>query len=91
MPTITVPDATYQRLATVARRSNRSIEELLDPALDEIISAGAEPGVERMLNHDEWLSRLEEWQVLVRNRAATGPTILRVDDSREAIYEGCGE
>ena len=90
MPTIEIPEATYQRLTRRGAALKKTVEELAVPALDE---AFREPGptVPLKLSPEDWQVQFDEWQVTVRQRANRYPLGFEADVSRESIYEGCGE
>jgi len=87
MPTITVPEETYQKLTRRAEAMQTIVDELL-----------AQLAVEPQLGEPpEEFSREEKLQALKRiaqraaARADRYPPGHVTDSSRESIYEGCGE
>lgn len=105
MTTLSLPDTTYQRLAERAAGLNLSVEALLDRvagvgpdlaadrpaglrAFDDLIAgvpAAADPtAADRDRAYAELLRHLDGLDVRF-------PPGLALDDSREAIYAGCGE
>ena len=95
MPTITVPEATYQRLSRRAAALSTSVEALAQPALERV---AREPEANRppldppgQMAHEEWKKGMDEWQAIVESRADRYPPGHVTDCSRESIYEGCGE
>jgi len=95
MPTITVPDETYARIARRAEALGTTVEALVAPVLEQMVTTPkpngppAEPPVE--MPYDEWKKGMEEWQARVLARAIDYPPGFECDVSRESIYEGCGE
>jgi hypothetical protein len=85
MPTleISVPDDTFDRLTRWAAARNLTVEEAIAPILDVIAP--------RVPTQDERQHAFEELTKLIQSRSNRYPQGFRVDDSRESIYEGCGE
>lgn len=97
MPTIIVPDDTYDRIASRAAVLGTTVEALVVPALEQLVEVrqtngqpSATPGE---LPYDEWKANFDDLLALIRNRAEryNYPPGFEVDVSREAMYEGCGE
>ncbi len=97
MPTLDIPQATYDRLARRAAALRTTVESLAVPALEEVArepipavipSTPAEP-VD--LPYDEWKKALDEIVARAEGRAHRYPPGFEADVSRESIYEGCGE
>ena len=84
MPTINVPESTYARLKVWAAVHNQTVEEVVTPVLDQLVPEG--PAAD-----GDWLKAFDELTELIQSRADRYPPGFRVDDSRESIYEGCGE
>ena len=91
MPTLEIPEATYNRLARRAAALSTSVEALAVPALEDVARGPEAAATPAELPLDEWQSRFDEWQAGVRKRADRYPPGFRADVSRESIYEGCGE
>lgn len=95
MPTITVPDDTYRRLAERAAAQGTTVEQLAAPALEQLAGGAGENGhtVTSPADppYDEWKRRFDEWMAVVDARAGRYPPGFQADVSRESIYEGCGE
>ena len=87
MPTITVPDDVYQRLAARAAAAGTTVEALAVPTLARAtaISHVSSTREDRIRAFDE-LTKLIH--TLMDGRL---PPDFVHDDSRESIYEGCGE
>lgn len=83
MPELTIPEETYARLSAWAASRDQTVEEAVTPVLDSLAPVTPTPE-ERAQAHVE-LKRL------ARSRADRYPSGYRADDSRESIYEGCGE
>ena len=90
MPTITVPEETFQRLTRRAAALRISVEELAVPVLKRLATEPV-PVAAPDLSHEEWLANLNAWMAEVQARAHLYPPGFEADVSREAIYEGCGE
>jgi uncharacterized protein (DUF58 family) len=88
MPTITVPDDTYQRLAERAAALGTTAEALAIPALERA-ACGTSPAT--IPPADGWQQRFDALNALILSRADRYPPGYQADVSREAIYEGCGE
>ena len=95
MATITVPDSTFERLSRRAEALGTTVEALALPALEwATLAPGESPAqsdIPPPLPYDEWKKRFDELTAHVQGRAHLYPPGFRVDDSRESIYEGCGE
>ncbi len=91
MPTITVPDAVYQRLAARAAAAGTTVEALAVPALEyaaEVPPAETPNDVPFVV----WKQNYDAMTELFRTTMASKlPPGFVLDDSRESIYEGCGE
>jgi hypothetical protein len=79
MPTLTVSDATYQRIIAQAGALSLSVEQYLD-------SLGAEP-MSVPLKGEEWKREMDLAVERARERARTRPPISRADDPVTAMYE----
>ena len=90
MPTLTIPEETFQRLTRRASALKISLEDLALPALEGVAEEPSSTR-RRTLTHGEWLANLDAWMAEVQTRAHRYPPGFRVDYSRESIYEGCGE
>jgi hypothetical protein len=83
-----IQPAVLTRLAAHAQRTGKTVNDLLEEMLDEREGATQQPeersSVEAV-TPDEWSRALRAW-------AASHPvrTVI-ADDSRESVYEGCGE
>lgn len=89
MPTITIPDATFDRLARRAEALGTTVEALAAPALAQLTAGPPTPPVD--LPYDEWKRLVDEYLAEVKARAHLYPPGFEADVSRESIYEGCGE
>lgn len=88
MPTITVPEAVYERLARRAQALGTSVEALTLPAIEAV---AADPPRGALSPETEWKKAMAELAASARSRVHRYPPGFQVDDSRESIYEGCGE
>ena len=95
MTTIAIPDETYQRLAALATARNLTPDALATAALDQL--AQQAPTDRRAattpvkLSDDEWKAQFDALTQLIRSRSDRYPPGFKLDVSREAMYEGCGE
>lgn len=91
MPTITVPDAVYQRLAARAAAAGTTVEALAVPALEHAAEVPpASPS--DVPTREERIRAFDELTKLVHTLMdGRLPPDFVLDDSRESIYEGCGE
>ena len=89
MPTITVPDDVYQRLAARAAAAGTTVEALAEPAL---VQAAEVPTLSPSELPDEvWKKNCNVMIELFRvTMAGRLPPDFVLDDSRESIYEVCG-
>lgn len=90
MPTIHVPNDTYERLARRAAVLGTTAEALAVPALERAAAEEA-PSPPGQPSPDEWRRRFDAFNALVQSRADRYPPGFQADASREAMYEGCGE
>jgi hypothetical protein len=94
VPTLTIPEEVFERLARRAAALNVTVEQLIAPLL-----ALAAEGVgnehpapsETAASFDDWKKNFDAWMADVHARAHRYPPGFVMDDSRESIYEGCGE
>ena len=95
MTTIAIPDHTYLRLAALATLRNLTPDALAADALEKLVREPIANGnpVPRTdaPSRDEWTANFDAWMAVVEARAHLYPPGHFVDDSRESIYEGCGE
>ena len=96
MPTLEIPEATYERLARRAVALSTTVEALAVPALERVAiepmpaaHPPSKPPVD--LPYDEWKKGLDEMVARAATRAHRYPPGFKADVSRESIYEGCGE
>ncbi len=86
MPSVNIPEDTFQRLSERARKANVAVEDLVNSSLAELAASGSAYLPPQTLSYGEWKQRFDEWQQLVKSRADRYPPGFQVDDSREAIY-----
>ena len=96
MPTITVPDAVYQRLAARAAAAGTTVEAVTLPILEhavEVPTAETPPVVSANdLPYKDWKQNMDALDAVIHTiMAGRLPPDFVLDDSRESIYEGCGE
>lgn len=87
MPHLTIPEDTFQRLAARAAALNISVEDLIKPALDQLVENGApssEPPLP--LTGDAWFAELDAWKRDAESRSGRYSPEFVLDDSRETIY-----
>ena len=87
MATITITEKMYEQLAQQASSRNLSVEELLEPILDEIAQRRVDDPSLATMSFEEWKTRYDEWQAMVKQRKGEYPAGFRVDVSRDSIYE----
>jgi hypothetical protein len=96
MPTITIPDDTYASLVRYAAIHGTTPEGLALPVIERAariyerthIPTPADPSP---LTGYAWQQQFAEFNQAIQAEAARYPSGFRLDDSREAMYEGCGE
>jgi hypothetical protein len=94
VPSLTIPDEMYERLVRRAAALNVTLEQLIAPLLDlaaEGVGNGHPTPSRTAASFDEWNKTFDAWMADVRARADRYPPGFVLDDSRESIYEGCGE
>lgn len=94
MPSLTIPDKVFERLSRKAAELNVTVEQLIAPLLDcaaESESKGQPSPPSTETPFDDWKRRFDSWMSDVQARAHRYPAGFLMDDSRESIYEGCGE
>lgn len=91
MPTIDIPEETYQRLTRRATALHTTVEALAVPALEVAARESSPAAVPESLTPEEWQVQFDEWQASVLKRADRYPPGFAADVSREGIYAGCGE
>jgi len=94
MPSVTIPDEVFERVASRAAALNVTVEQLITPLL--IFAAGNHGGGDAApspsdVPFDDWKKKFDAWMVDVQGRAHRYPPGFVMDDSRESIYQGCGE
>ena len=93
MPHLTIADEVFERLAKRAAALNVTVEQLVAPLLDLAAESGnghsAASSTEA--GFDEWKETFDAWMADVQARAHRYPPGFALDDSRESIYQGCGE
>ena len=94
MPSVTIPDETFERLAVRAAALNVTVEELIAPLLDLAAQSGGNgkstPSTANV-SFDNWKKSFDAWMTEVEARVHRYPPDFVMDDSRESIYEGCGK
>jgi hypothetical protein len=84
MPHLIVPEDTFERLAARAAALNISVDELVQPILDQL----AESSVELPLTGDAWQAELSAWKRDAESRGGRYPAAFILDDSRETLHRG---
>ena len=82
MPHVTLPEDTFQRLAAKAAALNISVDEFVQPTLDQL----AKSDTELPLTGDAWQAELDNWKRDAQSRTGRYPTSFVLDDSRETVY-----
>lgn len=94
MPTLTVSNEIYDRLAKRAAVLDLTVEQLVAPLLElaAIGKGNSQPAVSASEScFDDWKQNFDAWMADVQGRAHRYPPGFVMDDSRASIYEGCGE
>ena len=87
MPQIAIPEDTFHRLAAKAAAQNISVEELVKPALEQLVNSGTsctDPPLP--LTGDAWRAELDAWKRDAESRSERYSPGFVLDDSRETIY-----
>jgi hypothetical protein len=87
MPSVTIPDETFERLAKRAAALGLTVEQLILKLATESDGNGHPTAP----HFDDWKKQFDKWMADVQGRAHRYPSGFVMDDSRESIYEGCGE
>jgi len=85
MSQLTIPDELFERLVRRAAALNVTVDQLIAPALDLAAQSSQESPLAAVP------SLFDGWLADVDSRAGRYPTGFVMDDSRESIYQGCGE
>ena len=92
MATLNIKDDTYERLVRKAVAQNTTVENFVEPLLDRLAETEPASAIQpAMRSAAEREKGLAEWTAQVQKRAGRYAAGFVVDDSRESIYEGCGE
>jgi hypothetical protein len=94
MASLTIPDEVFHRLTKRAAALNVTVEQLIAPLL-ELAADRASPGhltpSPTEAPFADWKKNFDAWMADVQARAHRYPPGFVLDDSRESMYEGCGE
>lgn len=91
MPSVTIADEMFERLAKRAAALNLTVEQLIAPLLDLAAESGGNgPPPATTQAFDGWKKNFDAWMADVRARAHRYPSGFVMNDSRESIYEACG-
>ena len=94
MPSLTISDEVFERLTKRAAALNVTVEELI-AALLRLAAEGANPGHLKGSPTEApfavWKKTFDAWMADIQARANRYPPGFVMDDSRESIYERCGE
>jgi hypothetical protein len=94
MRSLTISDEMFDRLAKRAAALNVTVEQLISALLDSAANSdgnGSASSVPTGAAFDDWKKNFDIWMADVRARAHRYPPGFVMDDSRESIYEGCGQ
>jgi hypothetical protein len=91
MPSLTVPDDVFERLAKRAAALNVTVEQLVAPLLDLAATESGAPVPPAPASFGDWKTKFDAWMADVQARSPRYPPGFIMDDSRESMYEGCGE
>ncbi|MSQ97411.1 MAG: hypothetical protein EXR98_23050 [Gemmataceae bacterium] len=90
MASVTIPDEAFEPLAKRAAALNVTVEQLVLKLVTETDGNGRPtPAPPQPFN--EWKKNFDAWMADVQARANRYPPDFAMDDSRESIYEGCGQ
>ncbi len=82
MPHVAVPEDTFQRLVAKAAVLNISVDDFVQPTLEQL----AESETELPLTGDAWQAELNAWKQDAESRAGRYPANFVLDDRRETVY-----
>jgi hypothetical protein len=87
MPQLTIPAATYEKLALRAAELNVTVEQLVAPALDLLAGVEVENGHPPVappddLAYDQWKAQFDEFLATVQSRTCRYPAGFQADVSR---------
>jgi hypothetical protein len=94
MPSVTISDEVFERLTRRAAALNVTVEQLIAPLLSIAVENHGSGDAATALSDasfDNWKKKFDAWMVDVQGRAHRYPPGFVMDDSRESIYQGCGE
>jgi hypothetical protein len=94
MAQITVSEDTFNQLVKRAGALKITVEQFVAPILHNAGREGVNGQTAQALAdlpYDEWKKGFDAWMADVRARAHRYPPGFTLDDSRDSIYEGCGE
>jgi hypothetical protein len=94
MRTVSIPDEIFVRLARQAALLNMTVEQLIVPLLEhaaENAEGGQVTAMPGEASYEDWKKKFDAWLADVHARAHRYPAGFLMDDSRERIYQGCGE
>ena len=93
MPSVIIPGEMFNQLAKRAAALNMTVAQLITPLLDFAAANGSNwPTLAPTESpFDEWKENFDHWMADVQARAHRYPPGFFMNDSRESIYEGCGE
>jgi len=94
MPNLMIPDEMFDRLAKRAAALNLTVEQLIAPLLHLAAEGGSNGHSAPSTTTapvDDWKKKFDAWMADVQARAHRYAQGFVLDDSRESIYQGCGE
>ncbi|QEL13959.1 hypothetical protein [Limnoglobus roseus] len=83
MPTLTLPEPTFNRLAQLAAARKTTPEALVVAAIEQL--PDTPPFLP--LTGEAWWKAFHEFNALIEQTASRYPPGFQLDDSREAMYE----
>ncbi len=91
MPIVTLRTETHERLSNRAAALGITVEQLILKLATERDGNGTPTAAPALPSLEDWRKNFDAWMADVKSRAHRYPPGFILDDSRESIYEGCGE
>ncbi len=91
MPSVTIPSEAFERLTKRAAALNITVEALILKLATETDRNWYPTPAPPLPSFGDWKKNFDAWMNQIQARADRYPPGFVMDDSRESIYEGCGE